>query len=324
MNVAGKLNPVVYTGPLILTLTINPALDRNVTVDRLAFEDRGYILSRSESPGGRGINASRVIYCFGGKTLALAAIGGGNGEVFEKLTGGMGFPLELVRIQGETRTNLTITDKQGLTVKLNEQGPRIGRKELESIASTVEKNLSKAKWFMICGSLPPGVPSTFYREIVELATKRKVPTLLDTDGDALLHGMEAVPTVVSPNQQEAERLLNRALITRTHLIDAVQRLHGMGAQSVVLSLGSRGAIAHSGSEIIEATPPRVDALSPIGAGDALAAAFTWAMSQGRPFIDAVRWGVAAGTASAKLPGVMFADLPQTREVYGQVEVRFIT
>jgi len=309
---------------LILTLTINPALDRNVTVDRLAFEDRGYILSRSESPGGRGINASRVIHSFGGKTLAIAAVGGENGALFEKLTDGIGFPLEMFRIHGEMRTNLTITDKQGLTVKLNEQGPRISRRELEGVASVVEKNLSKAKWFMICGSLPPGVPSTFYRDIVELATKKKVPTLLDTDGDALLHGMEAVPTIVSPNQQEAERLLNRALVTRTHLIDAVQRLHGMGAQSVVLSLGSRGAIAHSGHEIVEAIPPRVDAISPIGAGDALAAAFTWAMAHGRPFIDAVRWGVAAGTASAKLPGVTFADLPQTREVYGQVEVRFIS
>ena len=97
--------PVAYTGPLILTLTINPALDRNFTVDRLAFEDRGYILSRSESPGGRGINASRVIHSFGGKTLALTTMGGAKGVVFEKLSQGIGFPLELVRIKGEMRTN---------------------------------------------------------------------------------------------------------------------------------------------------------------------------------------------------------------------------
>lgn len=295
-----------------------------MTVDRLAFEDRGYILSTSESPGGRGINASRVIHSFGGKTLALATAGGETGNQFESLAQDIDFPLELVRIGAETRTNLTITDKQGLTVKLNEQGPTITERELERVAAAVEKHLPKATWFMICGSLPPGVHSHFYREIIELAQKRNVPTMLDTDGDALLHGLEASPTVVSPNQQEAERLLNRALITRTHLIDAVQRLHGMGAQAVMLSLGSRGAMARSGSDIVEALPPRIDALCPIGAGDALAAAFTWAMAQGKHFIDAVRWGVAAGTASAKLPGVTYANLAQTREVYAQVEMKFIS
>src|SRR3954453_7443503 len=94
---------VRYTNKLILTLTINPALDRNVTVDRLAFEDRGYILSRGESPGGRGINASRVIHSFGGKTLAIVTVGGENGAIFEKLTDSIGFPLQMFRIQGETR-----------------------------------------------------------------------------------------------------------------------------------------------------------------------------------------------------------------------------
>lgn len=293
-------------------------------VDRLAFEDRGYILSTSEAPGGRGINASRVIHSFGGKTLAIAITGGESGKQFESLTGECGFPMELVRIEQEMRKNLTITDKQGLTVKLNEQGPKITSKELEKISAMIEKNLSKASWFMICGSVPPGVPSQFYKELIELAKKKKVTTLLDTDGEALLHGLEASPTVVTPNQQEAERLLSRALITRTHLIDAVQRLHGMGAESVVLSLGSRGAMAKSGADILEAIPPRIEALCPIGAGDALAAAFTWAMDSRKHFIDSVRWGVAAGTASAKLPGVTFADLPGTREVYSQIEMRFIS
>jgi 6-phosphofructokinase 2 len=308
---------------LILTLTINPALDRNVMVDRLAFEDRGYILSTSESPGGRGINASRVIQQFGGNTLAIATTGGETGKCFEAAIGCCSFPMDLVRTEQEMRTNLTITDKQGLTVKLNELGPKLTSAELDRLAQKVEERLSQAAWFMICGSMPPGVPSHFYKELIELAHAKNVRTLLDTDGDALLHGLEAAPTVVSPNQQEAERLLNRALITRTHLIDAVQRLRGMGAESVVLSLGSRGAIAQHGNDIVEAIAPRIDAVCPIGAGDALAAAFVWAMDQGKHFIDAVRWGVAAGTASAKLPGVTFADLPSTREVYQNVDMRYI-
>ena len=308
---------------MILTLTINPAVDRNVTVDRLAFEDRGYILSRSKSAGGRGINASRVIHSFGGSTIAIAVSGGQAGKLFESLTKASGFPMHLVPIENEMRTNLTITDQQGLTVKLNELGPPLSTKELDNVALMVEKHLDKATWFMICGSMPPGVPPHFYNHLLELAHKKKVKTLLDTDGDALLHGLEAEPTVVGPNQQEAERLLNRALITRTHLVEAVERIHGMGAKSVVLSLGSRGAIGRTDKELIEAIPPRIDAVCPIGAGDALAAAFTWAVDHKRNFVDAVRWGVAAGTASAKLPGITFANLDQTKQVYPHVDVRAI-
>ena len=306
---------------MILTLTINPAVDRNVSVDRLAFEDRGYILARSEAAGGRGINASRVIHSFKGKTEAIAITGGSSGGLFEWLSKESGFPLTFVRIDNEIRSNLTITDKQGLTVKLNELGPPLTSKDLEQIAQAVESKLGKATWFMICGSMPPGVPPHFYNELLDLAHKRKVKTLLDTDGDALLHGLEAEPTVVCPNQQESERLLNRALITRSHLVDAVERIHGMGAKSVVMSLGSRGAIGRTATELIEVVPPRIDAVCPIGAGDALAAAFTWSMDKNGDFVDAVRWGVAAGTASARLPGIAFANLEQTKAMYPQVDVR---
>jgi fructose-1-phosphate kinase PfkB-like protein len=145
-------------------------------VDRLAFEDRGYIMSTNESPGGRGINASRVIQKFGGETVAVATAGGATGKTFQSLMGCCSFPMELVEIEQEMRTNLTITDKQGLTVKLNEVGPRITPKELDRIATAVEEKVGKASWFMICGSLPPGVPPTFYKQLIELARKKKVKT----------------------------------------------------------------------------------------------------------------------------------------------------
>src|SRR6267143_6990643 len=103
-------------GFLILTLTINPAIDRNITADRLVFEDRAHILSTSDSAGGRGINAARVIHSFGGKTLAILTSGGESGARLEALVRVHGFPVEVARIHNDIRTNLTITDKHGLTV----------------------------------------------------------------------------------------------------------------------------------------------------------------------------------------------------------------
>ena len=306
---------------MILTFTINPAVDRTVLVDHLVFEDRGYILAQTESVGGRGINASRVIQSFGGKTTAVLTAGGETGTAIERMLKDEGFPSDVVRIQGESRTNLTISDKQGLTVKLNELGPAVTDTELAELKKAVQRRIEKASWLMICGSIPPQVSSHFYTDIIQLARKANVKTLLDTDGDALLHGVESHPTVVTPNQQEAERLLNRALLTRSQFLEAAMRIQAMGAESVILSLGARGVIATDGKETIEVIPPRIDALSPIGAGDALAAAFTWAMEKKKNFADAVRWGVAAGTASAAMPGLNFAPLDAVKDTYKRVEVR---
>ncbi len=307
---------------MIVTVTINPAIDRIISVDRLAFEDRAYINSTRESAGGRGINASCVIHSFGGETLAVVTSGGPTGKRLAKYLEHYGFPASLVPIRNSIRTNLTITDKQGLTVNLNEAGPELSAAEVARFERVLRSKLEGAAWLMLCGSLPQGVPpASFYAKLIALARRKNVKTLLHTGGDALSHGIEARPTVVTPNQHEAERLLGRMLLTRTHFLEAAERIRGMGPESVVLSLGSRGAVGAFAEGLVEAVPPPIDAVSPIGSGDALAAAYTWALARGATCTDALRWGVAAGTASARLAGMQFATLAQTTQIYNQVEVR---
>ncbi len=306
---------------MIVTLTINPAIDRTITVDRLVFEDRGYILDRTEAAGGRGINASRVIHGFGGKTMALLTSGGETGAKMEKSLAQMGFPFQAVRVRQEGRTNFTISDRQGLTVKLNEIGAPLEPHEIGEIRELTAAHLPKAGWLMICGSIPPGVTLNFFCEVIQMAKQRGVKTLLDSDGDALLHALESKPSLITPNQHEAERLLGRALLTRTQFLEAVQRIQAMGPEAVVLSLGARGAIGAGPEGTFEALPPRVDALCPIGAGDALAAALVWSLDKKKTFQDALRWGVAAGTAKAALPGMTFPTLEQTRAIHKRVEIR---
>jgi len=307
---------------LILTLTLNPAIDRNVTADKLVFEDRAYILSSHESAGGRGINASHLLNSLGASTMAIAISGGRAGKLFEEFLGQKSFPSELIRIRHNIRTNITIADRNGLAIKLNELGPELSAGEVARAEKAVCGKLAGASWLMLCGSLPPGVPTDFYARLVRSASKRGVPVLVDADGDALLAALEEKPAVVAPNQPEAERLLDRALITRAHFLDAARRIREMGANSVVLSLGARGAIGVGPTgEVFEAIPPRVEAICPIGAGDALAAAFVWSLDKGESFADALRWGVAAGTASARLPGVGFPTRAQVEEIHARVEIR---
>lgn len=306
---------------MIVTLTLNPAIDRILGVDRLAFEDRAYINSARESAGGRGINSSVVIHSFGGETLAVLPSGGDSGKRLEGHLKEFGFPVCLAPIHNEIRTNLSITDRHGLTVHLNEKGPELRESEVRLIERSVRTAIEKASWLLVCGSIPPGVPPSFYGKLIDMARKKNVKTLLHADGEPLRQGIEEHPTVVTPNQQEAERLLGRTLLTRTHYLEAAERIRSMGAESVALSLGSRGAVGAYADGLIEALPPRVDALCPIGAGDAMAAAYTWALDQKDDSGDALRWGVAAGTASARLAGMNFASLAQTRDMYRQVEIR---
>jgi len=306
---------------LILTVTLNPAVDQNISADQLVFEDRAYILASFESAGGRGINASRVIHSFGGKTLAVAFSGGASGAHFEELMRSYGFPSEFVPMKNPIRHNLSITDRQGLSVKLNERGPQLAKAEVEAIEQTIIRLLPKSKWLMLCGSVPPGVPNDFYSKLIVAAQQQGVSTLLDTDSDPLTLSIEANPTVVTPNQPEAERLLGRALLTRSHFVEAAQRIRDMGSETVILSLGARGAVGCTEGHVWEVVPPRVEAVCPIGAGDAMAAAFAWAMTKGKAFHDSLRWGVAAGTASAMLPGISFANLEQTKAMYKRVEVK---
>lgn len=306
---------------MIVTLTINPAIDRTIAVDRLVFEDRSYIESTRDTAGGRGINASRVLHDYGAKTTAILTAGGETGRQAAELLAGAGFPSDCVPVKSPTRINLTVSDQRGLTIKLNEHGTKIDDKELAAVRAAVEKRISKASWLMICGSVPPGVPPGFYGELIELAHSRKVNTLLDTDGVALEKGLAAQPTVVKPNQAEAERLLHRALISRHQVIEAVREIKQMGPGIVILSLGARGAIAATDDALYEALPPRIDPVCPIGAGDALSAAFVWAMSKKKPIAEALCWAVAAGTASTLCPGVDTASLEQTRAILNRVEVR---
>ena len=306
---------------MIVTLTINPAIDRILSVDRLAFEDRAYISSCREAAGGRGINASCVIHAFGGRTTAVLVSGGASGKRLEGHLRAYGYPICIVPIRSSVRTNLTVTDRQGLTVNLNEAGPVLTKPEVARVARAVHETLSSASWLLLCGSIPPGVPASFYAELIAAARRKEVKTLLHTGGDALPEGIQAKPTVAMPNQQEAERLLDRALLTRTQYLEAAERIRSMGAESVILSLGSQGAVAAFADGIIEATPPRVKAVCPIGAGDALAAGYTWSIQRKSTVAEALRWAVAAGTATARLPGLTFASLADTQETYRRVEVR---
>jgi 1-phosphofructokinase family hexose kinase len=308
---------------MILTVTMNPAIDFTIATSRIVYDDHSFILAEQEHPGGKGINAAQVIHAYSGAVHAIAPIGGETGQRFARLLDAWQIPVTLIPVAGETRRNFAITDQQGLMIKLDQTGTKLSGEELQRIEEAVHKHLPQASWLMLNGSLPPATPPDFYARLIRLAREHGVSTTLDSSGEALRLGLEAGPTLAKPNRPEAERLLDRTILSEAQAGAAAREIQKIGAEKVVLSMGSQGAIGAWEEGLLRAVLPAVQTGCAIGAGDVLAAICVLGLAQKKSFPEAFRWAVAAATAAASNPGLTFAPPDQTEQMRTQIELRSI-
>ncbi len=306
---------------MILTLTLNPAIDLAIGTERFDFGDRAFIATEAETAGGKGLNAARVIRAYGGDVLAVAPVGGRRGRRFEELLQADSLPAELVAIGAETRRNLAITDGSGATLKLDQKGRPPSPSELERIEAAVERRLADLHWLMLTGSVAPGTPSDIYRRLAARARRAGARVLIDTSGPALSAALEAEPEIVKPNRSEAAALVGREIRSIEDAIRAALEIRAMGAAHVVLSLGKLGAVGASALGAVLVSPPSISTGCPVGAGDVLAATCVWAMDRGKPFEESLRWGVAGATIAASLPGLEFRCAGEADALRTRIEVR---
>ena len=306
---------------MILTLTLNPAVDVSLTTDRIIYDDRSYITSESHQPGGKGVNVTRTLRGYGADAEAIATCGGPMGDRFSQLLEQVGVPTTLIPVRGETRRNVAVIDEEGLTLKLDQRGAPLTQQELERIEAAVLEKLPRARWLTLNGSIPPGTPSDLYPRLIRLAHERGVRTLLDTSGPSLAGGLAARPTLAKPNRPEAERLLGRTLLGEADALAGALEILAMGPEHVALSLGGQGAIGVWGQGRLRAIPPAVQSGSPIGAGDVMAATIVWKLWQGEEFPESFLWGVAAATVAAGRPGLGAGDPSEVAAMRRQIQAR---
>ena len=304
---------------MIFTLTLNPALDLTLCVDRISLSDRAFVRAEAETAGGKGINAARLLETYGVEAMAAAPLGGPHGWRISELLLEEGVPTTVVPIGGTTRRNIAITDPHGRIVKVDGRGPRLTSHELQQVAEVVDHHLPEAKWLMLNGSVPNGVDPGFYGRLIEMANEEGVQTLVDTSGPALEASLKARPSVVKPNQAEAEELLGRPLSGVEDAAGAATRIRELGAEAVVLSLGAKGAIGAWGERRVLARVRTVRTGNAVGAGDVLGAVLVWSLVLGEPFDEALRWGVAAATAAVARHGPEFGSLEETESCLAEVE-----
>jgi 1-phosphofructokinase len=288
---------------VIVTVTLNPSLDRTLEVELL---ERGTVLRTSEptlEAGGKGVNVTRALTANGIPSIAVLPVGGGEGEDLSGLLIRSGVTAHFVPVSGRTRSNITIAERDGTITKLNEPGPALTVSELEALTAVVAAAVSAGDWVVVSGSVPPEFTPDQVRAFVASLTDREINLAIDTSGDALVASLAARPRLIKPNRTELAEISGRGLESIAEVVDAAKAVRDQGVEMVLVSLGADGAVLVGPAGVLVGES-RVDRpRSTVGAGDSFLAGFLsrFSINEGdveSAMLEALAWGAAA----ASLPG----------------------
>lgn len=302
---------------MILTVTLNTALDITYQVRALRPHASHRVSEVIERPGGKGLNVARVLAALGHEVTVTGFTGGATGRVVqERLTATPGVVDALVPVTGATRRTIAVVDAHtGDTTQLNEPGPTITPAEWSAFQEAYDDLLASASAVALCGSLPPGVPVGAYAGLVRAAKAADVPVLLDTSGEALRRGVAARPDIIKPNADELAELTGSHEPTR-----ATQDARRRGARAVVASLGAAGLLALTPEGRWRATPPTRVHGNPTGAGDAAVAGLLSGLVEHLPWPDRLARASALSAASVLAPVAGEFERAAYEELLGRVAV----
>ncbi|WP_217146394.1 1-phosphofructokinase family hexose kinase [Streptomyces sp. AC627_RSS907] len=299
---------------MILTVTLNTAVDITYRVPGLRPHASHRVTEVTERPGGKGLNVARVLAALGHEVTVTGFAGGTTGDVVRAgLAGVRGVTDALVPVAGATRRTIAVVDERtGDTTQLNEPGPAVAPAEWNAFQEAYERLLAGAAAVALCGSLPPGVPVGAYAGLVRTARAAGVPVLLDTSGEPLRRGVAARPDIIKPNADELAEL------TGSHEpLRATQAARRRGARSVVASLGAEGLLAVTPEGRWRAAPPAHVHGNPTGAGDSAVAGLLSGLVEHLPWPDRLARAVALSAATVSAPVAGEFDRGAYEELLGR-------
>lgn len=288
----------------IATLTMNPSIDRNTTVDRVIAEDKLRCSAPRRDPGGGGLNVSRALQHLGGTSVAVYAAGGPTGEILRMLLDDSGIDHRPVPIQTWTRENIHVDEQStGLQYRFGMPGPAISDDEWQRCLATVSALDPAPDYLVASGSLPPGVPDDFYADLARRARERGTRVILDTSGAALRRAVEVGVYAIKPNMRELAALAGEPVEHEDKQEEVCRGLVARGRCEVVIaSFGASGVLMVTADRCKRVRAPVVPIRSKVGAGDCTVAGFVLGLARGLDVAEAVLLGVAAGTAAVMNAG----------------------
>ena len=304
---------------MIYTVTLNPALDKTVTIPDFTLDTVNRIATIRKDPGGKGINVSKVIDKLGGSSKAFGILGGACGKEIASMLEGEGFTCDFTFVEGETRTNLKVIDPvKNENTDINEPGVVVNDEIINDMTKKLCDVIVPGDIVVLAGSIPKGAPKDTYKEMVKACREAGAKVFLDAAGDLLASGIEGGPYLIKPNNDELSRMVGKTLSTNEELVEAAQVLRAKGVEKVVVSLGGKGALYITADKVIYAEGLKVKVGSTVGAGDSVVAALAYAENEGMTLEEAVKLSTATGAANVMQSGTQAAEKELVDSLIGNV------
>lgn len=305
---------------MIITVTMNPAIDKTVEIDQLLPGGLNRIRKVEYDAGGKGINVSKTIRELGGTSIATGFLGGNAGKTIQSVLDKKEIGNDFIQVDGETRTNTKVFEKNGAVTELNEPGPVISEDQIHALLQKLEDYADDHTLFVLAGSIPAGVDRNIYAEITRLVHKKGAKVLLDADGELFRNSLEAVPDIIKPNRVELEEYAGfdyRA--SQEELLNLARKIRQKGIGTVAVSMGKSGAMLVKDGYEVRCPALSVKAHSTVGAGDAMVAALAYSWDQGLDDDALTRLCIAASAGAVTTIGTK----PPTRELVDQLAEQVI-
>ena len=310
---------------MILTVTLNAAIDRTLAVPNFHVGRRHRAVEQTAVAGGKGVNVARALKALGRPVLAAGTTGGGTGARIIELLNDEGITNDFVRITEESRMSTAVIDPtDGVTTEINERGPALSSAERERAVERILYLAQGAQIVVLCGSLPRGVPVELYGQLVDELKRLGVTAVLDTEGEPLRVGTRSGPDLVTPNLIEAEELVGHEFADDEDRLNGVREIVELGARDAIITFES-GCVALLDGDPGERFAYRVsveprEPISPIGAGDAFLAGYVAGLYEGRTAEECLRFATACGAESVRHVGAGVIDPREVERLLPEVAI----
>lgn len=301
----------------IVTMTMNPAIDKSSSVAHVVAERKLYCRPPRFEPGGGGVNVCRAIKKLGGESTLLYPTGGLTGERLQELLDQEGLDHRPFLIEGLTRESLVILEEStGRQYRFGMPGPGFQEQEWQEFLRELSVPERKPDYLVASGSLPPGVPTDFYARAARFGKDRGAKVIIDVSGEALEEALKEGVYLIKPNAREFRELVGEDIKEESQIKAEAQRMVKNGrCEVLVISLGAAGALMVSENIARHILPPTVPIGSKVGAGDSMVAGIVLSLARGKPLMEAVLFGVAAGTAAVMTPGTELCRREDTERLF---------
>lgn len=309
---------------MILTVTLNPAVDKVYEVESFAVGDVFRPKDMWATAGGKGLNVSRVATILGEKVRATGFLGGSNGAFIRNEIKKQGIEDAFVEISGETRICIAINDPIANTsTEILEPGPIITAQEQDKFLKRFRQLVKEADIVTISGSLPKGVDIDFYGKLIDISREFGKRVLLDTSGESLLKSLEFTPFMIKPNETELEAIADKKISTEQDILETAIKIHQMGIQLVCVTLGGNGCIAVTEEGAFRLNAPSIETVSTVGSGDSFLAGCAVALVQNQPIETVLKTAMACGMANTQFARTGYVSRELVDKFYKTVVINHL-